>query len=217
MERLLQNRVSELEGMDATRTALLGIHWQEDVVGDRGDLQDVFHAFVKSSNIVPRTAQLFAAARKAGVLVVFINAAFWPGHVGVVRNNALFRTVTQRKDSFIRGSKGVSVVSEMNLSKSDVILEHSRMSVFHGSDLESVLIGHGIETVALTGVATNVAVDHSVRDAAQLGYRTVLIEDCCCSSDPSYHEASLKSLRVIATNIVKSDDFVAELEAQRER
>ena len=88
------------------------------------------------------------------------------------------------------------------------------MSVFHGSDLQSILIGHGIDTVAVTGVATNVAVDHSVRDAAQLGYRTLLIEDCCCSSDPSYHEASLKSLRVIATNILTSETFVRQLQAQ---
>lgn len=216
MERLLRNRISELDGMNGRRTALIGIHWQEDVVGGRGDMRDIFRAFVESSNIIPRTASLFEAARKAGVLVIFANAAFWPNHVGLIPNNALFRTVTERKDAFIRGSRGVAVVPEFGPAKSDIIIEHSRMSVFHGSDLQSVLIGHGIDTVAFTGVATNVAVDHSVRDAAQLGYRTLLIEDCCCSSDPSYHEASLKSLRVIATGIVTADDFVQQLKTQPE-
>jgi nicotinamidase-related amidase len=212
MERLLRNRVSEPDGMDARRTALIGIHWQEDVVGGRGDMRDIFRAYVESSNIIPRTASLFTAARKAGLLVIFANAAFWPNHVGLIPNNALFRTVTERKNAFIRGSRGVAVVPEIGSADSDIVIEHSRMSVFHGSDLQSILIGHGIDTVAFTGVATNVAVDHSVRDAAQLGYRTLLIEDCCCSSDPSYHEASLKSLRVIATNILTSEDFVRRLQ-----
>ncbi|WJR76884.1 cysteine hydrolase [Bradyrhizobium sp. NP1] len=214
MERLLRNRVEELNGMDARRTAIIGIHWQEDVVGG-GDMRDIFRAYVESSNIIPRTAGVFDAARKAGVLVVFVNAAFWPNYAGLIQNNGLFRTVTERNNAFIRGSRGVAVVPEFGPAKSDIIIEHSRMSVFHGSDLQSILIGHGIDTVALTGVATNVAVDHSVRDAAQLGYRTLLIEDCCCSSDPSYHEASLKSLRVIATSILTSDVFLQQLTAQQ--
>jgi nicotinamidase-related amidase len=211
MDRLLQNRVATLGEMEPRRTALLGVHWQEDVVGARGDLGDVFAAYVTSSNIIPRTAKLFAEARKAGVLIVFVNVAFWPGHKGVIRNNGLFNTVTQRKSSFIRGSKGVAVLPEFGPTETDIIIEHSRISAFHGSDLLSVLIGHGIETVAVTGVATNVAVDHTTRDAAQFGYRTVLIEDCCCSSDPSYHDAALKTLRILATNVVKADEFIAEL------
>ncbi|WP_083715096.1 cysteine hydrolase family protein [Bradyrhizobium brasilense] len=212
MERLLRNRVPELDAMDQRRAALIGIHWQEDVVGGRGDMRDIFRSYVESSNIIPRTAQLFAAARKAGMLIIFANAAFWPNHVGLIQNNALFRTVAERGGAFIRGSTGVSVIPELGAVDSDIVVEHSRMSVFHGSDLQSILIGHGIDTVAFTGVATNVAVDHSVRDAAQLGYRTLLIEDCCCSSEPSYHEASLKSLRVIATNIITAHEFTRHLQ-----
>lgn len=214
MDRLLNSRVGALEKLDPDRTAILGIHWQEDVVGVRGgDLGDVFASYVTESNIIPRTVDLFNAAREAGALIVFINVAFWPEHKGVIRNNGLFNAVTQRKTSFVRGSKGVEVLPEFGLQSSDYVIEHSRISAFHGSDLLSVLIGNGIETVAVTGVATNVAVDHTTRDAAQYGYRTVLIDDCCCSSDPSYHEASLKSLRVIATNIVKAADLKTALVA----
>lgn len=212
MDRLLKSRVTNLGTFDPKRTALLGVHWQEDVVGTRGgDLGDVFADYVTKSNIIPRTVDLFNAARAAGSLIVFINVAFWPGHQGVIRNNGLFNAVTQRKSSFIRGSKGVEVLPEFGLTSTDYVIEHSRISAFHGSDLLSILIGNGIERVAVTGVATNVAVDHTTRDAAQYGYDTVLIEDCCCSSDPSYHEASLKSLRVLATHIVKAEEFKTAL------
>lgn len=212
MDRLLNSRVALLGDIDVKRTAIVGVHWQEDVVGLRGgDLGDVFADHVRSSKIVPRAVEFFNAARAAGALIVFVNVAFWPGHQGVIRNNGLFNAVTQRKNSFIRGSKGVEVLPEFGLHATDYVIEHSRISAFHGSDLISILIGNGIETVVVTGVATNVAVDHTTRDAAQYGYRTVLIEDCCCSSDPSYHEASIKSLRVLATHIVKADEFKGAL------
>jgi nicotinamidase-related amidase len=213
MDPLLQNKVSSLEPIDPKRTAMIGVHWQEDVAGTSatGGLADVFAKNIASSNIIPRTARLFNAARKAGALVVFVNVAFWPGHTGLIANNALFNTVKARSTKFLRGSPGVEVLKEMEPASTDIIVEHSRISGFHGSDLQSVLIGHGIETVAITGVATNVAVDHTTRDAAQLGYRTILIEDCCCSSDASYHEASLKSLFIIATNIVRAEEFIAAL------
>lgn len=212
MDRLIKSRVADLGDVNPKRTAILGVHWQDDVVGIHGgDLGDVFAEYVKKTNIVPRTVDLFNKAREAGSLIVFINVAFWPGHQGVIRNNGLFNAVTQRKTSFIRGSKGVEVLPEFGLSKTDYVIEHSRISAFHGSDLLSILIGNGIETVAVTGVATNVAVDHTTRDAAQYGYKTILVEDCCCSSDPSYHEASLKSLQVLATHIVKADELQAAL------
>ncbi len=206
MDRLIKSSATSLGALDPKRTAILGVHWQEDVVGVRGgDLGDVFAAYVTASKIIPRTVDLFNKAREAGALIVFINVAFWPGHHGVIRNNGLFNAVTQRSTSFIRGSKGVEVLPEFNRSETDYVVEHSRISAFHGSDLLSVLIGNGIETVAVTGVATNVAVDHTTRDAVQYGYNTIVVDDCCCSSDPSYHEASLKSLQVLATHIVKAD------------
>lgn len=215
MDPLLENKVRTLEPIDPRRTAIIGVHWQEDVAGKTGALSDVFAKNVVASNIIPRTARMFEAGRKAGALIVFVNVAYWPGHVGLIANNALFNTVKARKDKFLRGSDGVKVLPEFGPAATDVIIEHSRISAFHGSDLQSVLVGHGIDTVAVTGVATNVAVDHTTRDAAQLGYRTILIEDCCCSSDAAYHEASLKSLFILATNIVKADQFIAALDGKR--
>jgi biuret amidohydrolase len=56
-----------------------------------------------------------------------------------------------------------------------------------------------------------VAVDHTARDAVQYGFRTIVVEDCCFSSDPTYHEASLMSLRALASGVVKADDLITRL------
>jgi nicotinamidase-related amidase len=210
MKGLIENRIRDLSGVDARRTAVLAIHWQVDVVAPEGVFGKTFAPTVEASGVIPRTAKVLDAARAAGAMVVYVNVKYWPDYVGHVRNNALFNSVVEKK-GFIRGTPGVDVIPRLKPHAGDAIVEHSRISSFHGTDLLDMLIGHGIETVAVTGVATNVAVDHTVRDAVQYGFRTILLEDCCCSSDPSHHEAALLTLRVLSTGIMTSDAFIGLL------
>lgn len=214
MEGLIENRIRDLGQMVPARTAVLAVHWQVDVIAPEGVFGRTFAPTVNASGVVPRTAKLLAAARAAGAMVAYVNVMYHPNYVGLVRNNALFNSVVEKK-GFIRGTPGVAVVPELAPQPGDVIVEHSRISSFHGSDLLNTLVGHGIETVAVTGVATNVAIDHTIRDAVQYGFRTVLIEDCCCSSDPAHHEAALMSLRVLSTGVLKADDFARLLAGTR--
>lgn len=210
MEGLIENRIRDLGQLTAARTAVLAIHWQVDVVAPEGVFGRTFASTVKAAGVVPRTKSVLDAARAAGAMVAYVNVQYWPGYVGLVRNNALFGSVVEKK-GFIRGTPGVAAIPELSPKPDDVVVEHSRISAFHGSDLLNILIGHGIETVAVTGVATNVAVDHTVRDAVQYGFRTILLEDCCCSSDPAHHEAALMTLRVLSTGVLKSAEFAAML------
>jgi biuret amidohydrolase len=210
MKGILENSVAAPVKLEGARTAVIGIHWQNDVLDPKGAFGPIFAGAVADSGVVGRTQKLFAAARAAGALIVYANVAYWPGHVGHVRNNAVFNTAAER-NAFVRGSSGIGIAAAMAPSPGDVIIEHSRISAFYGSDLLSVLIGHDINTLVLTGIATNVAVDHTARDAAQYGFRTLLAEDCCFSSDPAHHEASLMSLRALTSGIFKAQDLIGLL------
>src|SRR4051794_13703978 len=114
MDPLLQNKVSVLGPIEARRTAIIGVHWQEDVAGTSatGGLADVFAKTIAANKIIPRTARMLDAARKAGALIVFVNVAYWPGHNGLIANNALFNTVKARNTKFLRGSTGVDVLRD---------------------------------------------------------------------------------------------------------
>lgn len=213
MELLLQNRIAGAISLDAKKTAVLGIHWQVDAVKPEGAFGPLFAARVEQTGVLRRTAQLFAAARGVGMTIIYVNVCYWPGHTDLIRNNALFNTAAET-NAFLRNTPGVAVVAELAPQAGDFVIEHSRTSAFYGSDLLTILRSRRIETIITTGVATNVAVDHTVRDAAQLGYDTVLLEDCCCTSDPAYHEAGLMSLRVIATWILKAEDVTAAIAAR---
>lgn len=210
MDLILKNRKAAARGPDPARTAVLAIHWQNDVIDPAGAFGPIFAARVAAQGLVARAARVFEAARRTGMTIVYVNVAYTPGHPEVVQNNALFRTSVER-NAFVRGSRGARVVEALAPQPGDLVVEHGRISAFCGNDLETILTGRRIDTVVVTGMATNVAVDHTVRDAVQKGYTTLLLEDCCCSSDDRFHEAALLTLRALASDVLQADTFVAAL------
>lgn len=203
------------ERINPSRTVVLAIHWQEDVVNPKTTFGAIFGETVARSGIIPRTAGLLQSAREAGCLIIYVNIVYRPGYSGIVENNALFRKAVESK-GFIVGTPGVDVVAALRPEPQDIVMDHSRSSAFFGSDLLTILIGRGIETIALTGIATNVAVDHTARDAMQYGFRTIFVEDCCISSDPEHHRAALITMRVLCSAVVTSQDFTALLQRRGE-
>ncbi len=193
--------------LDPKRTAVIALHWQVDVIEPKGAFGDVFAAAVRSSGVVPRTASLIADSRKAGCQIVYVNIVYRPGYSGIVRNNALFDRAVASK-GFIQNTPGVEIVDALRPHPDDIVIDHHRSSAFFGSDLLTILIGRGIDTVAFSGIATNVAVDHSARDAMQYGFKTYFLSDCCFSSDPNHHEAALVTMRVLCSGVVTGPEFV---------
>ena len=56
----------------------------------------------------------------------------------------------------------------------------------------------GIDTVLFAGVATNASVESTVRQASDLGYRTIVVADACSAADPGAHHAAIASLGLLA-------------------
>ena len=145
-------------GIDPLRTAVLAIHWQVDVVDPEGAFGSVFARAVAESGVVSRTSNLLQNARRAGCRIIYVSVVYRPGYSGIVQNNALFRRAAEPK-GFIQGTRGIEVIDALRPQPEDIVIDHSRSSAFFGSDLLTILVGFGIETVAISGIATNVAVD----------------------------------------------------------
>ena len=58
-------------------------------------------------------------------------------------------------------------------------------------------IQHWIDTVLFTGVATNVTVEGTARDAVNLAYHTILISDACAAATDQAHEATLATFSLL--------------------
>jgi nicotinamidase-related amidase len=207
MRPIIDNRHQEAGFHSPADTALLCIHWQNDIVQPDGGFGDIFASSVRQTGALENTVSAVRACRSLGVPVIHVLASYDPEFRGHVTNNALFRTVQARK-AFVRGTRGVQVCDELRPESGELLVEHTRINCFYGTDLSTWLRSRGIINLAFTGVATNVAVDHSVREAVQAGFNTYLLDDCCCSSTPEYHDAAMLTLAALSTHVMKHEEFL---------
>jgi nicotinamidase-related amidase len=210
MQIIIENRVTSANALRIDNTAVLAIHWQNDIVLPTGAFGPIFATSVRETGALANAAKVISTSRSMGLAIFHILAAYDKAYCGHVANNALFRTVQQR-NGFVRGTFGYELCVEMQQKGREPIVEHTRISAFYGTDLAMQLRAAGVSNLAFTGVATNVAVDQTVREAVQEGFNTYLLEDCCCSSSPAYHDASMMTLAALSTHVLKGEQFVALL------
>jgi len=84
-------------------------------------------------------------------------------------------------------------VPELHVVEGDLAVEKTAWSAFFpgSSTLPDLLGARGVDTVVVTGTVTNVCVEASVRDAATLGLRVILVADACAAMRDQDHNATL--------------------------
>lgn len=86
----------------------------------------------------------------------------------------------------------------------DFIVTKHRLSAFFASDLNLVLRSRGVETLLMTGVATNVCVETTARDAVNLDYRVILVEDCCGAFSDQEHASAITNISEYFGTVIDS-------------
>ena len=123
----------------------------------------------RARDIVPATAELLQAARKAGVPVIFCNDAHLPG---------IDRELQLWGDHAIVGTPGAEVIPELGLCERDYVVPKRRYSGFFQTDLDILLKELGAKTVVVTGLHAHMCVRHTSADAYCLGYDVVAAKEC---------------------------------------
>lgn len=158
------------------RAALLVMDIQRAIVPRITDA-DVFLA---------RLRKVIEAARSAGMPVLYVVVRFREGYPEVSPRNKSFSGIAQRA-SLQGSSEATEIHPAVAPQPGDVVITKKRVGAFTGSDLEVVLRSMGIETLVLTGIATSGVVLSTIRAAADMDYRLVVIADCCADSDEEVH------------------------------
>ena len=97
------------------------------------------------------------------------------------------------------------------MEASDAMVEKYRYSAFFGSSLDQVLRSGGVQTAVLIGTAANGCVDSTARDAAQLDYDVVIVEDLTGHTDAALASASLKNLDRHFAFVCQSTDVLSHM------
>ncbi len=150
-----------------------------------GDLQvGIVENYPFANAVVPAVTGLLPRARAAGVLVVFVRTAFRANGADVPGEP--FATFFRAGEHFHEGSRGTEVA--LDVAAEDVVVLKRRTSAFAGTDLDLVLRARGVDSLALTGVATSAMVAATLYDASDRGYGVTVLRDGCADHDPAVHQ-----------------------------
>jgi ureidoacrylate peracid hydrolase len=92
-----------------------------------------------------------------------------------------------------RGSWGADLY--LPVQPGDLVIPKTRYSSFIGTTLADDLRMRDLQTLAVCGVVTNQCVESTVRDAYQLDFDVVLVDDCCAAGSVDAHNATLANVR----------------------
>jgi ureidoacrylate peracid hydrolase len=113
-----------------------------------------------------------------------------------------------KSGSLAAGSWDAEIVDQLTPEPSDLVIDKSRYSAFYGTRLEPLLTGHGIDTLVMCGVTTNICVETTARDAAQRDYRVLIVSDATGELTRERHENALAILDYGFGWVVSVDDIV---------
>ena len=192
-----------------SRTAVIAVHMQHDIVTADGAFGGFFAAQAAERDVIGQAGKLLDAARRSGATAVYTRVAWQPGYPDLVANSPLLGMVAQSQ-CLVEGSAKAEIVPQLTPQDGDVVLTHQRVGGFSASQLDVILRARGIDTVLFAGVATNASVEGTARQASDLGYRTIVVADACSAADDDAHNASIASLGLLA-EIATSSELIEAL------
>ena len=147
--------------------------------------------------VIGQIGKVLDTARTAGVPVIYLQngwdpeyvEAGGPGSPNWHKSNAL-KTMRARPELegklLARGGWDYELVDALAPRPGDIRLHKTRYSAFFNSQLDSVLRARGIRTLVFVGIASNVCVESTLRDAFHLEYFSVMIEDATHHLGPDF-------------------------------
>ncbi|GAA1013262.1 isochorismatase family protein [Nocardiopsis tropica] len=191
--------------------AVLALHWQINVIEPEGFFGPMLAGPVAESGVVDRAAAFHDAALAAGVPVIFTRFTVPEGEGDLVRNTGFMQAVGDAQESFRPDADGAQIIAVMR-DQPTAVYDNQRLSGLAGPATEW-LAEHGIDTLHLTGVATNLTVEQTARHATDLGLVVHVVEDCVAAADPATHAASLANLDLVTAGRVSAVEAVARFGA----
>jgi ureidoacrylate peracid hydrolase len=212
-KRLLrrQGKLLSHDTIDAGRTALVVVDMQNFFVAEGFALEVPL-----SRAIVPNINRMAKAIRAAGGTVVWVQTSskealtHWANHHKYMLTP---ERVEKRLDGLDEGGEGFKLYSKLEPIPTDLRVKKKTYSGFMpgSSDLDAELKRRGIDTVLITGTATNVCCETTARDAMVLDYRVIMLSDGNATWTDEEHAATLNNFLLFFGDVMSTDDAIARL------
>jgi ureidoacrylate peracid hydrolase len=214
--------------LDLDRTALLVVDMQNAFASPGGMLDLAGIDVQPARDAVANALMVCEAARVAGLPVVYLTIGYPPdlstaGGPDSPNPQKELALCLMRERPELRGKLltfgtwDFQIVDELAPQHGDTVIVKSRYSGFHGTDLDSILRSHGIRNLLMMGIASNVCVESTIRDAYFLEYWPVMVEDATMpAGPPEIQRATVYNVKTFFGWVANSEDLVTVLRLEQE-
>ncbi|NKY59435.1 cysteine hydrolase [Nocardia flavorosea] len=191
--------------MPEQNAAVLALHWQVNVIRPEGFFGPMLAEPVAASGVVQRAADFHKQAADLGLPIVFTRFIVPEDEGRLVRNTGFMESVGAAQHEFRPDAAGSRLIEEM-ADQADHIVDNQKLSGLAGNDLPRWLVDSDIDTLFLTGVATNLTVEQTARHGTDLGFTVYTVADCVTAADPQVHTASLSNIALVSAGLRTAAD-----------
>jgi nicotinamidase-related amidase len=159
---------------------------------------------------IARVQRLLAAARAAGIPVVFFQEVHRPSGIDFGRELDGVEGV-----HCIEGRPGTDLHPALLPEPDEFHLVKRRYSGFIGTEFDIVLRGLKADTLILVGGLTDVCVHYTFADAHQRDYHVRVVSDCVGGSSQYRHDAALDAMEYLQTGALRTTEEILAAFADR--
>jgi ureidoacrylate peracid hydrolase len=212
--------------IDPARTAVLVVDMQNSFASKGGMLDLIGLDISGGKGAIAATKKVIDAARAAEIKVVYLLMSYAPDlsnsggpdspHWHKESGLILMRTKPELRGKILTpGTWDEAVVDELKPAPTDIVIRKSRYSGFVGTNLDVVLKTYNTKYLVFTGIATNVCVESTLRDAYFREYWPIIVSDAVNNAGPpETQEGTLWNVEALFGWVTNSEDFVRAVSAE---
>jgi len=212
IERVAQRRggLPVFDRLDSRRTAHIVVDLQNGFMAP-GAVAEIGEA----REVVPVVNRISEAVRAAGGLVVYIQNTF---DEEAIRTWSVFfdhfcspARRARMIEAFTPGNEGHALWPGLEVLPEDLQVRKRRFGAFApgASDLHAILQQRGVDTLIITGTASQVCCESTARDAMMLNYKVFFVADGNATFTDQEHNATLSAMAYTFCDVIDSDALIA--------
>jgi ureidoacrylate peracid hydrolase len=211
--------------LDMERTALIVVDMQ-NAFAKKGGMLDVLGAFneARATQAVVNNRKIIEVFRRMGIPVIFLRMTYGPDLSQACSPDSpnywkqsglvAMRQHPEWKGRFLTiNTWDWEIIDELKPITGEIIINKSRYSGFVNTELDDFLKARHIKYVVFIGIATNVCVESTLRDAYFHEYFPVLVSDACNNTGPDFiQEATIWNVTSVFGWVTTTENLLKALD-----
>lgn len=168
-------------------------------------------------NVVPANRELLAFFRSQNLRVLFtrVGPLLEDGSNMILRRqdrDRAHREAERIPTLWPIGTYEHKIIDELRPRRNEYVFDKNSSSAFNSTAIDQILRNMGVEDIVITGVATDMCVETTARDAADRGYNIVIVEDGTATFEPISHVASLYNFAKTYGMVQSSNEVIQRIQ-----